>query len=167
MDLDEQIRFLFRDLTENIDVMFWASSPDQSRVLYVSPAYETITGRTCEEVYEDGRAWLQTIHPDDVEFMLSAGATQEAFRRVLRYAYAAGASGFLAGRAIWWQAAQAFPDMEAMRGHLSVDSVPYMQAINRLTDELATPWTERAGVLGDPALDRAAPMFRAEYEEIL
>ncbi len=100
-----------------------------------------------------GRPWV----------MLSAGATKEAFGRVLEYAYAAGASGYLAGRAIWWDACQVFPDLEAMRGRLKVESVPYMEQLNRLTDAAAIPWTEQAGVLGTPTLDRAGPGFRAGY----
>jgi tagatose 1,6-diphosphate aldolase len=101
-----------------------------------------------------GRPWV----------MLSAGATQEAFRRILEYAYAAGASGYLAGRAIWWDAGQSFPDLDAMRGRLRVDSVPYMDVLNRLTDDLATPWTENTGALGSARLDDAGPGFRAAYE---
>ncbi len=103
-----------------------------------------------------GRPWV----------MLSAGATQDAFSRILEYAYAAGANGYLAGRAIWWDAGQAFPDLAAMRGGLTVGSVPYAQQINRLTDELATPWTESPGALGSTALDGAGPGFRAEYRGI-
>jgi tagatose 1,6-diphosphate aldolase len=100
-----------------------------------------------------GRPWV----------MLSAGATQDAFRRILGYAYAAGASGYLAGRAIWWEAGQEFPDREAMRGLLRENSVPYMDGLNRLTEELATPWTDTTGVLGAPELDGAGPGFRAGY----
>ncbi|MBU2286032.1 MAG: tagatose 1,6-diphosphate aldolase, partial [Gammaproteobacteria bacterium] len=45
--------------------------------------------------------------------MLSAGVTPQQFVRVMQYAYAAGAHGFLAGRAIWWEALQHFPDLAA------------------------------------------------------
>jgi tagatose 1,6-diphosphate aldolase len=45
-----------------------------------------------------GRPWV----------MLSAGAGMTEFRRVLHYAYGAGASGYLAGRAIWLEAFQRF-----------------------------------------------------------
>lgn len=101
-----------------------------------------------------GRPWV----------MLSAGATQEAFARILEYAYAAGASGYLAGRAIWWAAGQSFPDLDAMRGALAVNSVPYMQGLNRLTDEQATPWTENSGTLGPATLDHADGSFRSHYQ---
>ena len=100
-----------------------------------------------------GRPWV----------MLSAGATQDQFHRILEYAYVAGASGYLAGRAIWWDAGQAFPDLEAMRGSLVVNSVPYMQTINRLTDQLATPWTSQPGALGEAVLENAGPGFRSAY----
>jgi len=102
---------------------------------------------------EAGRPWV----------MLSAGATQAAFRDILEYAYAAGASGYLAGRAIWWDACQAFPDLEAMQQQLRSGSVPYMEELNQLTDELATPWTENTGILGEPALTGTGPGFRAGY----
>ena len=95
--------------------------------------------------------------------MLSAGATQGAFQRILEYAYAAGASGYLAGRAIWWDAGQSFPDLDGMRGLLRVGSIPYMDGLNRLTDELATPWTENTGELGTSQLDGAGPGFRSSY----
>lgn len=101
-----------------------------------------------------GRPWV----------MLSAGATQEAFSRILEYAYAAGASGYLAGRAIWWDAGQSFPDLDAMRAALDGDSVPYMRKLNQMTDELARPWTTDPGALGSAALDAAGADFRTRYE---
>ena len=35
------------------------------RVVYVSPAFETVWGRRAEELYADSRAWATAIHPDD------------------------------------------------------------------------------------------------------
>lgn len=76
-----------------------------------------------------GRPWV----------MLSAGASAADFNNVLTYAYRAGANGYLAGRAIWWDAMQAFPDLAAVRARLQRDSVPYMRAINALTAKAARP----------------------------
>jgi tagatose 1,6-diphosphate aldolase len=78
-----------------------------------------------------GRPWV----------MLSAGASQDAFKRVLHYAYRAGASGFLAGRAIWWQAFQRFPDLDAMRAELAADGAAYMRELEALTRAAAQPWS--------------------------
>lgn len=77
-----------------------------------------------------GRPWV----------MLSAGAGMTQFRRVLHYAYAAGASGYLAGRAIWLEAFQRFPDWNAIEAGLREQAVPYMRELNALTDAAATPW---------------------------
>jgi tagatose 1,6-diphosphate aldolase len=81
--------------------------------------------------------------------VLSAGATKEQFGRVLHYAYGAGANGYLAGRAIWWDAFQRFPDWDAMRADLTRDAVPYVASLNRLTDTLADPWTTHTRFGGD------------------
>ena len=77
-----------------------------------------------------GRPWV----------MLSAGAGMAAFRNILTHAYKAGASGYLAGRAIWLKAFQAFPDWEAIRTGLRGEAIAYMKDINALTDAEATPW---------------------------
>lgn len=77
-----------------------------------------------------GRPWV----------MLSAGAGMTEFRRVLHYAYAAGASGYLAGRAIWLEAFQRFPDWDGIRDELRGAAVPYMRELNELTGAMARPW---------------------------
>ncbi len=76
-----------------------------------------------------GRPWV----------MLSAGASATDFANVLTYAYRAGANGYLAGRAIWWDAMQAYPDITATTGRLLNESVPYMRSINALTATAAQP----------------------------
>jgi tagatose 1,6-diphosphate aldolase len=72
--------------------------------------------------------------------MLSAGAAQAQFRRVLRFAYRAGASGFLAGRAIWADAMTGFPDLDACRAGLRASAVPYMRELAALTAAEAPAW---------------------------
>ena len=81
-----------------------------------------------------GRPWV----------MLSAGAGMDDFRRVLTHAYRAGASGYLAGRAIWLKAFQQFPDWAAIRAELRRNAVAYMHELNALTDAAARPWCEHA-----------------------
>ncbi|PSM17937.1 tagatose 1,6-diphosphate aldolase [Nitratireductor sp. StC3] len=78
-----------------------------------------------------GRPWV----------MLSAGAGKEAFRNILTHAFRAGASGYLAGRAIWLEAFSHFPDWGRMRGALETDAAAYMRSLNALTDAEAKPWT--------------------------
>ncbi len=96
--------------------------------------------------------------------MLSAGASQEAFRRILIYAFRAGASGFLAGRAIWWDALSNYPDIDATRAALRAESGPYMASISALADAHALPWTEhRAWAPDGPSLASPDASFRHVY----
>lgn len=55
----------FRQLAENIHEVFWIADPQQAQMLYISPAYETIWGRTRESLYECPESWVTTVHPDD------------------------------------------------------------------------------------------------------
>lgn len=63
--LDSERRF--REFAENIQEVFWMGNPDQSRIVYVSPAYATIWGGDERPLYTTPGAWLEAIHPDDRE----------------------------------------------------------------------------------------------------
>jgi two-component system sensor histidine kinase UhpB len=54
----------FRQIAENIREVFWLRSPDLKQLLYVSPMYEKVFGRTCESLYADCEN-LSAVHPDD------------------------------------------------------------------------------------------------------
>lgn len=62
----------FRQLAENIQEVFWLTDPAKNRILYVSPAYETIWGRSRAEVYASGRSWLDAVHSEDRDAVLRA-----------------------------------------------------------------------------------------------
>lgn len=62
----------FRQMAENIHEVFWMASPELTQMLYVSPAYETIWGRTCASLYAQPRSFIEAIHPDDRERVLAA-----------------------------------------------------------------------------------------------
>jgi len=57
----------FRQVTENIEELFWIKTPDFKRLLYLSPNWERVTGVDRERHFEaDGvRFLLDLIHPDD------------------------------------------------------------------------------------------------------
>jgi len=102
-----------------------------------------------------GRPWV----------MLSAGAGKAAFRRVLHYAYQAGASGFLAGRAIWWDAFQSFPDLDAMERNLLAEGTGYMADLATLTAERATPFTRHPGFAEGIAIEGSGFALPRHYGE--
>ncbi len=53
----------FRQLAENISEVFWLRSPDLKQLLYVSPMYEKVSGRTRESLHAAGPELI--VHPDD------------------------------------------------------------------------------------------------------
>ena len=57
----------FRELAENINEVFWMTDLVRKEMLYVSPAYERIWGRTCDSLYASPQTWLDAIHPGDRE----------------------------------------------------------------------------------------------------
>ncbi len=57
----------FRLMAENIQDLFWISTPDLRRVIYLSPAFEQIWGRPREELYQAARSFIQAVHPEDRE----------------------------------------------------------------------------------------------------
>ena len=76
--------------------------------------------------------------------MLSGGAAHDKFERVLEYAYAAGAGGFLAGRTIWLDAVRTyFPDLAAVSAALKKESVTILNSLSKLTKEKAHSWEPR------------------------
>lgn len=79
--------------------------------------------------------------------MLSAGVTSSQFLRVMAYAYAAGANGFLAGRAIWWDALQQFPDLEQFAVQLREQGCATLRELDVLTGHAGHRWQPDYGAL--------------------
>lgn len=71
----------FRQLAENIHEVFWLSSVDKNEMFYISPAYETVWGRSCQSLYAAPRSWLDAIHPEDRERVTQAALNDQAAGR--------------------------------------------------------------------------------------
>ncbi len=54
-----------RQLTENIDSVFWMTDPDKQQIIYVSPAYDRIWGYSVQTLLDNPQQWIEVIHPDD------------------------------------------------------------------------------------------------------
>lgn len=61
----------FNLLAENIESVFWITGFDHNQIIYVSPAYEKIWGRTRESLYASEQFWIESIHPEDRDRVLS------------------------------------------------------------------------------------------------
>src|SRR5690348_13949342 len=55
----------FREMAGNIQEIFWMLDAENLRFLYVSPAYESVTGRPCKSLERDPASCAEIIHPED------------------------------------------------------------------------------------------------------
>ena len=57
----------FKELVSAIREVFWILEVSSGQILYVSPAYEEIWGRSCEALYNDSQDWLAAVDEEDRE----------------------------------------------------------------------------------------------------
>jgi PAS domain S-box-containing protein len=95
----------FRQMAENVEDAFWLADADLSRILYISPSFEKVWGRTCAELYQNPRAWLDAVHPEDRERVQAAFFHKSPGEAPLRAEYRIvrpdGTVRWIADRASW------------------------------------------------------------------
>jgi PAS domain S-box-containing protein len=62
----------FQNLVENISGVYWVNDLEEQRTLYISPSYETVWGRKCEDLYKNPTDFIQSVHPDDLPKLTEA-----------------------------------------------------------------------------------------------
>ncbi len=82
---------LVSSLLGSVNVVLWAFDWQQQRVVYVSPAYESVFGRSAALLMSDYGEWLNSIYPDDMEYaaqslasVLENGAVEQREYRIIR-----------------------------------------------------------------------------------
>jgi PAS domain S-box-containing protein len=68
----------FRRIAETISEVFWIADVDIKTIVYVSPAYERIWGRSRESLYQNPRSFLMAIHPEDFQRVVNGLEVQRA-----------------------------------------------------------------------------------------
>jgi two-component system, cell cycle sensor histidine kinase and response regulator CckA len=68
----------FRELMAHLQQAFWIKNADDTAVLYVSPAYESIWGRTCASLCDNSHTFLDSVHAHDRERVAAAMARKHA-----------------------------------------------------------------------------------------
>ena len=99
---------LFRQVVETIREVFWMTDAGRNRVLYISPSYEGVWGRTCASLYGAPQSWLESVHAEDRQHVAEAVATKQVagtFDEVYRVVRPDGS--------IRWVHDKAFPVIEA------------------------------------------------------
>lgn len=100
----------FRQIAENVREVFFVISAKTDEILYISPTYEKVWGRSCQSLYEDPQSWLFAIHPDDsfqaiatIETQFRTGDDFEEEYRIIR-----------PDESICWVRVRAFPVRDVM-----------------------------------------------------
>lgn len=122
------------------------------------------TPRDALYALEDVQKHLATMHRlSPVPWvLLSAGVGPREFALNLELAFAAGASGFLAGRAVWLDALDAYPDLDAVEQKLRRASLPYLRQISALADT-ALPWHQHPAYGNAVQLEQGGNDWYKEY----
>jgi PAS domain S-box-containing protein len=55
----------FEQVINNITEVFWLTNPEKTEMIFISPGYERIWGRTREALRSNPESWLDALHPDD------------------------------------------------------------------------------------------------------
>ncbi|MEL7076899.1 MAG: EAL domain-containing protein [Cyanobacteria bacterium J06643_13] len=100
----------FRQIAENVREVFFVISAKTDEILYISPTYEKVWGRSCQSLYEDPQSWLFAIHPEDsfkaiatIETQFRTGDDFEEEYRIIR-----------PDKSICWVRVRAFPVRDVM-----------------------------------------------------
>ena len=81
---------LLSSLLVSVNAVLWAIDWETRRVLYVSPAYERIFGRSAGLLLADHREWRNSVHPEDLDYaehslarVLEQGAVEDREYRII------------------------------------------------------------------------------------
>jgi diguanylate cyclase (GGDEF)-like protein/PAS domain S-box-containing protein len=81
---------LFSALLVSVNAVLWAFDWESRQVLYVSPAYERIFGRSAGLLLSDYNQWRDSIYPDDLDYaerslaeVLVKGAVEDREYRII------------------------------------------------------------------------------------
>ncbi|MDP3976721.1 MAG: sensor domain-containing diguanylate cyclase [Pseudomonas sp.] len=82
---------LFSTLLGSVNAVLWAFDWQAQRVIYVSPAYERVFGRSAALLLADYGEWRNSIYPDDLDYaaeslakVLETGAVETREYRIIR-----------------------------------------------------------------------------------
>ncbi|MHC8316803.1 GGDEF domain-containing protein [Pseudomonas sp. LB3P31] len=81
---------LFSSLLVSVNAVLWAFNWETRQMLYVSPAYERIFGRSADLLLADFNQWRDSVYPDDLEeaerslaSVLETGAVEDREYRII------------------------------------------------------------------------------------
>jgi PAS domain S-box-containing protein len=73
-------------IAKNIEQVFWLQDMQSNQILYVNPAFESVWGRSCDDLYKNPSLLLESVHPEDrVQVITSRSYTdRKPFNQIYR-----------------------------------------------------------------------------------
>lgn len=69
---------LLHQLMDHITDVFWMTDPAKTEILYVSPGYERVWGRSCDSLKSSPLSWVEAVHPDDRQQVMRDALTKQS-----------------------------------------------------------------------------------------
>jgi len=131
-----------KQILQNFNQVVWVQDLITDQIVYVSPAFEIVWGRSCESLYADPLILIKSVHPEDRVKVLSAiaGDNRESFNQSYRILHPDGS--------LRWISAQTFQIREE-----SSDTYYEVCIAQDITDQNQVDLTLRK------ALDRSREQF--------
>lgn len=74
----------FQEIAATLEQFFFVRCCQTGQYLYISPGYEKIWQRSRESLYADPLSWLELVHPEDRDLIISSLAEQEQLKSLRR-----------------------------------------------------------------------------------
>ena len=77
---------ILEQIAGNIEQVVWLRDNNTGEILYVSPSFESVWGRSCESFYANQKVLIESVHPEDrVQVMVARDhSDQKPFTQVYR-----------------------------------------------------------------------------------
>ncbi len=75
----------FRDIAENVDELFWIRAVGESRFLYMNSAYERITGKSRQSLYENPLSYLDFVLEEDRDPLVELSSSDLSQNRSIEF----------------------------------------------------------------------------------
>lgn len=67
---------ILNQVVQNIEQVLWLRDNSSGGIVYVSPAFEIVWGRSCESLYADPSTLINSVHPEDRVKVMSGGLNE-------------------------------------------------------------------------------------------
>lgn len=74
----------FREISENVDEIFWIRSGDNKKLLYINPAYERLTGNTRQSLYDDPLSFSALVVEEDLSLLSNIVTAEQEYETSFR-----------------------------------------------------------------------------------